>query len=246
MKTAVVILGVLCSLCSMAQTNTAVPDTTDRQALLDEKKREKEEKQLKKLKVKHQDWNHCFIVTVKGDTIRGRIKSTADFTASGTIFTGDFVVLAYPDEREEKIDPSIMKELYIPEERPEYHKYISILRDSTYINANKELFRVIVDGKCKLVFDDVTSSSLPVVDQSGMVVGAPSSSDGDRYYIYYKNILMPVRTEALFAISTAFRKKSREIFYECPALVEKIEDKSYRSADLREIVKEFNLCIESK
>jgi hypothetical protein len=43
-----------------------------------------------------------------------------------------------------------------------------------------------------------------------------------------------------------FRKKCSELFTACPELVGKINDKKYKSIDLRQIVNEFNECLAAK
>jgi hypothetical protein len=45
-------------------------------------------------------------------------------------------------------------------------------------------------------------------------------------------------------LAPGFEGKCKEVFAECTSLVEEIEAKKLRSRDLREIVKQFNSCIE--
>jgi hypothetical protein len=102
---------------------------------------------------------------------------------------------------------------------------------------------VIEDGKCKLVFDRAGkphTSGISAFVQEG------------HYYLYYKTNLTPIRVDIQvdnadiiqFSSSPTFVKKSRKVFADCPQLVEQIQKKEIVASDIREIVRQFNRCLE--
>jgi len=230
----------------VAKTKAEAPDKRESEEANDEngKTEVRSAKQIERLKRKHAKWNSCFVISARGDTIRGRIKNRGDYSLNnGSIFAESKIVCSLADESEQKFKADEFKELYIDSEESEYRKYITVEDPNSFAGANsKKLYRVITDGKCRLLFDMTVNSSGPMMGAGGMMVGGGTSTI-ERYFVYYKDKLTKVRTEYGFAISANFRKKCREIFNECPDLVAKIENKTFRSSDLREIVTEFNQCI---
>lgn len=208
----------------------------------------KADKKLEKLKQKHASWNKGFIITFGGDTLRGKIKKREDYSTKGGWFSGPQILFAYPDEHEDKIPFSSFTTLCIPDDSAEFTKYITIPKD-TNDQFERKIYRVIRDGKCMLLFDEVAGqssfspvSALPI---AAGPVGITAYIADDRYFIYYKGKLTKMREEGWFAMSPAFKKKRREIFSDCPNLVDKIENKTYKADNLREIVEEFNQCLDN-
>jgi hypothetical protein len=212
---------------------------------------QREQRRSDKLKSKHSDWNNCLIVTLRGDTIRAKIRDLnkadvfapldlshgrigADYSViKGGIIVQSKVIIAHSDETEEEIPAENFKELYVPAEDSAFRKYVSLAPDSEY--PDRRIYRVITDGKCKLLFNQIEGGG-----------SGGSSVSLNRYYVYCNGKLTKLREENLIVFSLQFRKKCSEIFTECPELVSKINDKKYKSIDLRQIVKEFNECIENK
>lgn len=208
-------------------------------------------KKAENIKMEHQRWNNCFIVKQTADTIYGRVKGKADYSSSGdySVWSADFwtdgtLQFSYADDTEEYFTPADIKEIYLIGRSLEYSKYIS---------AENNLYRVITDGDCKLVYNEANNVNAAGIGANGLISTA-GGRNNQRFFIYYKGFLTLMRTEVdndnmipfHFNLSIGFKEKCREIFTECPSLVEQIENKTLRSVDLREIVKEFNKCIAQK
>lgn len=102
----------------------------------------------------------------------------------------------------------------------------------------KELFRVISTGKVILYHRFVSMTS-----GSGGANGMMSSStyEVDEYYALRESetIASPLITGR---ISKSFRKKAIAYFSDCPSLVAKLENKTYRKRDVEKAAKEYNRC----
>jgi hypothetical protein len=188
---------------------------------------EKQPQNQDKLRSKHETWNNCFMVLINGDTIKGKVRRSEDYSVVRNLFSGDKVLFAHPDESEEKIGASQFKELYIPKEDPEYRKFITLSSNSEF--KSWDIYRVELDGKCQLLSDEL----------NGPGTGDPR----DRAYIYYKDTLTEVSLKGALNKSPRFLEISKPIFSDCPVLVQKIETKKNQSDDLSEMIKEFNKCI---
>jgi len=190
-----------------------------------------EQKQSEKLKAKHANWNSCFIVMMNGDTLKGKVKKREDYSFSRGLFTEGKVLFAHVNDREEIIQAKAFRELCLAQMDSEYMKYITLAKDTG--ESGRKIYRVVADGKCKLLFDEIPASL-------GVPILTPPE---ERYYIYYNSKLTRMRREAEFNLNAGFKKRYKEIFSECPGLLAKIEDKTYKPDDLRGIVTAFNRCI---
>jgi uncharacterized membrane-anchored protein YhcB (DUF1043 family) len=197
------------------------------------KQQDKNDKELQKLREKHQYWSKCFVVTIGNDTVYGKIKFVEDYSATAkNMFFSRALVFANKDETERKFMPEDINELYVNVSIPEHRKYVSLGKAN-----HKQIYRVIIDGKCKLLYD------AQLVGGDGMVM----EQMYEHYYVYYKNQLSVALTETeIFSIPLSFQKKSKSIFSDCPSVLEQTQNKSDKSDGLRDVVKQFNKCIESK
>lgn len=205
------------------------------------KKLSKEERLAKK----HANWDSCFIVKAEGDTIYGKVDHRYDQSTLLSSYISDMLIFfAHPDGKEEQFIPNDLKELYVYNLADGFKKYV-VLDDEYYLSNYGILYRVLVDGPCKLVADRV-KSTLPI--------SVASAFQEAHYYILYKKKFTPIKiafsdggaNSGTINIAPGFIKKCAKAFAECPALVEQIENKTFRSGDIREIVKEFNNCISVK
>ena len=188
-----------------------------------------DQKMQDRLRKKHQSWYSCFVVMLTGDTIRGKVKQSADFPVTGYLFGAGRFLFAHSDESEERIGAAQFKELYVADEGREYRKYITL--DSRAETDNREIFRVVEDGKCRLLSDEI----------NGPGVGALS----DKAYIYYKSKLTKVNLNAAIDKTPEFKNQCAVIFSDCPALVQQIANNGKGLSGWGGVVLAFNECIKT-
>ncbi|MES2619620.1 MAG: hypothetical protein V4615_02125 [Bacteroidota bacterium] len=215
-----------------------------------------------RLSEKHKTWDSCFVVKSNGDTIYGKVDHRADQSTLMSRYISDIIIFfAHTNEKEEQFIPNNLKELYVFNLPEGFRKYL-VLQHEYYSAPYGILYRIAVDGPCKLIADRakdnifIQDQTAGIVDPNRMAYeeGDLGGSTEIHYYLYYKKKITPIKVvfskddsgSLHTGISAGFRTKCRKVFSECPALVEQIENKTFRSDDLIEIVKEFNTCIETK
>jgi len=190
----------------------------------------------------HQHWLNCFIIKQAGDTLYGKVKHRRNYSSNNGAnpwYNSD-IVFTYPDDKEEVFALSEIQELSI-----NGVKYLVLDGGMGYT----DLYKVVIDGSCKLVYKEFEGYNTTTGWQ-GMAINTTHYSN-DSYYVYYKNTLTRMRTIfsgefGSFQTSAGFKGKCREIFFECPALIDKIENGDFKSLKLRQEVNEFNQGIEVK
>ncbi|HLP49523.1 MAG TPA: hypothetical protein VK154_01500 [Chitinophagales bacterium] len=200
---------------------------------------------------KYANWNRGFLI-VKSDTFFCWIEPKPDYSAIGMGMERT-ITTASIKGTEKNWEPEEYRKLVITEkDTVEYICY-------TPKNGKLNIFKIVNDGACKLLQDryendkEQNNSSAPIFIPNSapggtMIGGGPGLAivlpkTSDRYYILYKGVWTKTKTDSGPGIDDYFRKKSKEIFTECPQLVKQLEDKTFWSDDIREIVKEFNSCI---
>jgi hypothetical protein len=155
------------------------------------------------------------------------------------------VFFTQADDKEIEYPLNTIKQLSIAMSGSGYVKYLS-LDDGT---GQYYLYRVIVDGKCQLVYTE-TDSYYDNPSWGNMPrVGGAGQTGSDYYYVFYKGLLTEMRTIhstdfGSIGLAVGFKENCKEVFGECPALVEKIKQKELKSINLKQIVEEFNQCIQ--
>jgi hypothetical protein len=196
---------------------------------------DEQQKYLDKAKATHQSWNNCVMITSNGDTVRGYVQKSADYRLTGGLFARGKVLFATLDGQEQKIRANQFFELYIPAEDTGYRKYITVT-DNADIESRK-VYRVVVDGKCQLLSQNIEGSSPPLgVEETGL----------EKFYFYYNDKLMATNFKAASANNQAFINQCKDFFSDCPDLVQKITTQTIPSGNLTAIVQEFNKCIANR
>ncbi len=181
-------------------------------------------------------WDEAFIVRVIGDTVFGKIERRDDYSIYS--FASDKKELHFLKRGTTDIlDIYGTVELHVFTDNPEFQKYIflyanelkrPIFSDSTRKTWN--IYRVVVDGPCKLLYDEGPS-----------LFGMPEF----RHQFFYKGVLKPANSSLLFN-EADFKRYCREALSDCPEVVAKTDKGVYKAKDLSKIVKEFNECISGK
>jgi hypothetical protein len=151
------------------------------------------------------------------------------------------VFFAYPNGKEEQFIPNNIKELYVYNLPEGFRQYLT-LDEEYYLSNYGILYRVVVDGPCRLVADRV-KNSLPLNSSSAFTEA--------HYYMLYKKKFTPVKVEfgeqnsdeMKLKVSGKFLAKNIKTFAECKKLTTEIESNTLATNDLIEIVKRFNECI---
>jgi hypothetical protein len=195
------------------------------------------EKHLERLRHKHASWLKGFVINLNGDTIRGKIKPKEDY--SNEVWGIDInnpIHLALAGETDTIFYATAIAELYVADNPVGFQKYISLFDDGMFLGHEvKNLFRVIADGKCKLVYNKKEQMGTPTSH-----MGTPTSHIVECYYVYYKAVLTNMDLPP-----KKFRAKCKELFSECPDVTKNIEGTNFESRYLESMVNKFNECLAS-
>ena len=195
------------------------------------------------LRQRYDNWGYCYLIKSKGDTLRGRIKNVADYSVNidGIVYP-EIVMLDEKKGTANSVDFKLYDRMEILG-RDDY-KFLLCCDDE------KEIYKILVDGPCKLLYSEVRSGAgFMMTGNGGSMPVMPQ--DRERYFIYMNHALIKMRAESndnifMPTVTTNFKNKCKEIFRACPVLLEKIENNTLRSNNLVEIVTEFNNCIAHK
>jgi len=117
-----------------------------------------------------------------------------------------------------------------------FYEYVKVSEE------RRELFRAVITGKAILYQRNVnmTSSS---GGANGMMM--TSSYEVSEYYVLREGetLAMPLITAR---ISKSFKHRASNFFSDCPVLVSKIQDRTYRKKDIEKVVQDYNNCGEAK
>jgi hypothetical protein len=149
------------------------------------------------------------------------------------------------NEDSEKVfyEPKFIDRVEMNEGRLVTYKYKKI------DDFGSEWLEVLVDGKACLYTNSITYNN-PSMGMGGMNGGMGFSGGGTVTYYYAnhtgENTVYRIATYG--GISRRFKKTGANFFKDCPTIVEKIENGTYKKDDLEQIVKFYNLsnCGEGK
>lgn len=204
------------------------------------KKQIKQLEQNKLNEIKHNRWDSCFIVALSGDTFRGRIETNHFYT--------DLVSIKFlgANGREREIYYADIKEFYLYNRLQGENHYI-VLNNRVGYNV---LYKVLKEGKCMLLYriSYTISTATGLTGFSAYSLVTFGQDQVDRYFIYYKGEVTPIKTEYannLFSFSSSidFKNKCRNIFADCPELLADIENENPKGLKLDEVVESYNKCL---
>lgn len=149
------------------------------------------------------------------------------------------------NEDSEKVfyEPKLIDRVEMNEDTSVTYKY-KIIDD-----FGSEWLKVLVDGKACLYTTSTTYNN-PSMGMGGMNGGMGFSGGGTVTYYYAnhagENTVYRIATYG--GISRRFKKTGADFFKDCPTIVEKIKNETYKKDDLEQIVKFYNLsnCGERK
>ncbi len=209
----------------------------------DEIKR-KEEKQRK-----YAGWENCYVIKGNGDTIRGKVEYNSDYTTPGESSSSTITI----------VDGLGVESTL----KPEDFRYLIVMdRDTTkYLSfapgevGYRKIFKIIIDGKCKLLQNHYTNhnagglyGTTSFAGQMGVASGfsfRPSKDiDEDRFYLLYQNKWFNVKKVEGFNVTFDFHDDCYKILFDCPELVTSLQMPNSKMDDIREIVNEYNNCLE--
>lgn len=188
------------------------------------------------------NWPKGNIILKNGDTLRGYVRIPVK-SRGGISFGKTFTSFKKTRDQKKKkynhqdIDKIIFK---YSETEIAIHEYLKI-NDKKY-----ELFKLISSGKNKLYSREIqmqtTSMGAPVMGGAPTMVMNSGIYTNIEYYILKesKQIVEPILTYSTFGAT--FRESAKKAFYDCPGIVNKIQNKTYRKNDIFEMFDEYNNC----
>lgn len=181
----------------------------------------------------HNNWTNCFVISIKGDTVYGRVQNR-DFSFVSRDFRQPAgVTVALADHTEIKLKADDITQLNVATKAGGYVKYLSLMEGKRRI-----IYKVVIDGTCSLLHNS----------KEGLIYPSPNSQPisvvTENYTVYYKGQLAePVNEKEVYMIPAPFRKKCGKFFADCPQLAADLAGNNYYSDNLYEIVAAFNKCI---
>ncbi len=171
--------------------------------------------------------NYCdgYIITLKNDTIRGKVKDNFPFRVTGLVKKISF------------IDSTGIEKDYLPKEIKGYSKEDIANYLSIEIGFSKDFAKVIIDGEVSLLSYKYSTTNSAFVPNGGGGGGSwthtPSSSES--FFLYKRN------TGSLIEVTRlGFRDMLSTYFSDYKELKEMIERKELRYSDLEIIVGKYN------
>ena len=200
------------------------------------------------IKRKYLTWNRCLIIKNNNDTIERWVQHKKDYSTMGE-GQSRAILTANNDGVETNIQAEEFTELIVLGKEPV--RYVSF---SPKNRDHNNIYTVIVDGPCRLLHDVYVKRDKGAMMLTPGPMGSIASTafpDGDviyadRYYLSYKNHWMDVTIKDGLKTTLNFRNECSEILNDCPALASQLESKTFRSDDVREVLKEFNQCVANK
>jgi hypothetical protein len=140
-------------------------------------------REKEKTKTEHSKWVNCFLVMQNGDTVYGKIRDRVDFSSymfslnADELWPTDSLRLLRADDQEIRFSVIDLRELNLEKASPDYKKYLIV---------DGFPYRVIMDGKCKLLYNQTEyvtiDNSMPSTRNA---VGSYSFSQNDyeRYFL---------------------------------------------------------------
>lgn len=140
------------------------------------------------------------------------------------------------DSKSEFYDAGIIDKIEMEQEIYQYKK----------IKENSPIWmKVIIKGKVNLYTNDVGGYTyMGGTGMGGNGMGGVGMSYGGGsvtyYYVSHEGDEKVFQITAIGTISKNFKNAASEFFKDCPVLVEKIQNKTFKKGDLEEVVKFYN------
>ncbi len=171
--------------------------------------------------------NFCdgYIITLKNDTIRGKVKDNFPFRLTGIVKKISF------------IDESGSKKDYLPKDIKGYSKANIANYVSIDIGFGKDFAKIIIDGEVSLLSYKSTINNSAFIPNGGAGGGtwSHSTSSTESFFLYRRNTGSPIEVTRL-----GFRDLLSAYFSDYKELKEMIEKKELRYSDLEIIVEKYN------
>lgn len=203
-------------------------------------KNEKQTEKQRQLNAQLDTWDTCFIILLSGDTAFG-----TTIAAGGSVIDQRKIKFGQRERGIMNFTADDLREVYLFKAPSDYRHYISAPDGMMNFFA-----RIIVDGKCRLLYRKATINTGGV----GMVGSGPFGTtmtpmpgqikEVDQFYYQYKGEITKVHYETNTTLVTNFMERSAKVMkQDCPAIIEKIKTGEYTYSDIGTVVKEFNACI---
>ncbi len=197
--------------------------------------------------------------------LKGVLVDGTDTTYVRIDFDAEFgtkpIKVRYKDGENGKIRPEDIKQLWVYKNGGAPAEYVSLtVRAGTEIMSHVRLCRLIVEGKCQVLFYEAKDIMLggapmmmPMAGGGSMMVGGGGGSVSyyRQYIIRYKektyNVAEKYDDTPRKDNAKDFNENYQDIFADCPDVVKKYDaDKKYTLGDVLATVNEFNSCLGKK
>lgn len=191
-----------------------------------------------------QTWTKGQLVLKNGKTLTGLIK-LPNISGSLVSLNGAQKVRFQKDKKSKKTKygPDQVEKLIFKNSDTEiaYYEYVKTSKN------RKELFKVIISGKATLYARKVNVSAPPVMMNTAGPNGVTfqhwnySFSSFNEFFVI-KEGEKKATPMIKSGIPSSFKKRASKYFSDCPSVVEKLKNRTYKRRDIKDVVYEYNSC----
>jgi len=174
-------------------------------------------------------WKNGFIVTLKGDTIMGKIK-TMDFLDA--LYDYQRAVAFKSDKGFNQYSPNDLKSFSYNEEQ---NKSITLQAVSSPEGTGKVFLKLYYNGPCKVY--GLTESQVKA-DNAPQGIDAPQMQSS---FVTKEKKYFQIGSSQFYPIQRAgFKKNMKEVFASCPKIVEGLNSNRYNYEKWQDLVRDYN------
>jgi hypothetical protein len=174
-------------------------------------------------------WKNGFIVTLKGDTIMGKIK-TMDFLDA--LYDYQHAVAFKSDRGFNQYSPNDLKSFSYNEEQ---NKTVTLQAVSSPEGNGRVFLKLYYNGPCKVY--GLTESQIKA-DNAPQGIDAPQMQSS---LVTKEKKYFQVGNSQFYPIQRAgFKKNMKEVFASCPKIVEGLNSNRYNYEKWQDLIKDYN------
>jgi hypothetical protein len=188
-------------------------------------------------------WVDCILINSSGDSVKGQVKNKKDLSAVGSLLPGHAILIRHRDGSEVITDLKTLAEIIIPG-KPANNHYL-VLNCNRRCPGQYNLYRVITEGACKLVYIQMPGKSGTMIinpSNHGETINTLNQQVAEEYYLYSNRALTFVHVDDALYLNSVSKTDCIQVFKSCPEIVKKLGDKKWRAVKINELVDEFNRC----
>jgi hypothetical protein len=176
----------------------------------------------------HRRWKRGFIVTLKGDTIDGKIK------------TPDFLDVYYDYQRTVSFKDQKTTTEYSPNELKSFSYYevrdslVTLQAVSSPEGDGRVFLKLYFNGPCKVY-------GLTITEVKGGMSGAPGERMMNGSLVPTEKKYIQIKSSQFFPLRRfGFKRNMKEVFATCPRIVSGLDSKAYTYDNWQALVRDYN------